>query len=38
VESNHVQEVERLQGKVEPTGDFEILAAALVRAGAQDGT
>ncbi|HEV8652704.1 MAG TPA: SNF2-related protein [Actinomycetes bacterium] len=38
VESNHVQEVERLQGKVEPTGDFEILAAALVRACAQDGT
>jgi helicase-like protein len=31
VENEHAREVERLQRKVEPTGDFEILAAALQR-------
>lgn len=31
VEAEHVREVERLQARVEPSGDFEVLAAALVR-------
>jgi len=37
VEAEHVREVERLQARVEPSGDFEVLAAALVRVVAPGG-
>lgn len=37
VEEEHLRELEQLQARVEPTGDFEVLAAGLVRIHPPDG-